>query len=226
LRDTTFTHAAIAIIQDVFDVWTNVKKDLDKRKLLTRSYQVKTVRGGDEIDKVLAINGYDSGAMYFIAAKVPSEAVSTDETLRSKKTLPRPNDIDLVAQVINKFYPLLTEKQKCYLNHLVLIKSFENVSEHLLEQDHHLFHKQTDIDMVEQELYDKGILTRDIYRVLEVFNGNFLVSSPKKRIEFCSDFESAVLALSLEEKTIEYPEGDKITATELPKDYFDSSDQK
>jgi hypothetical protein len=31
LRDTSFTKAAIAILKDVFDVWTDVKKDLDLR---------------------------------------------------------------------------------------------------------------------------------------------------------------------------------------------------
>jgi hypothetical protein len=198
LRNVAFTNAAIAIIKDVFDVWTQAKEVLEKNKLSVKTYHVKTV-GPGEMDKELAFNGYDCGATYFAGANVPSEAVIMDERHISKKSLPRPKDNDLVAQVINKFYPLLNKEEKCYLNHLARTKHDlaydEELPIRLLEHERDLFQKLTDVDHVEEQLCNKGILNRDIFRLVDFFNDTFYISPPRKSISFRDDFSTAIRAL-------------------------------
>lgn len=151
------------------------------------------------MDKELTFNGYDCGATYFADANVPSEAVVIDERHTSKKSLPIPTDNDLVAQVINKFYPLLNKEEKCYLNHLARTKHDlaydEELPIRLLEHERDLFQKLTDVDHVEEVLCNKGIINRDIFRIVEFWNNNFHISHPRKSTIFRDDFSTAIRAL-------------------------------
>lgn len=196
IKNTNFTSGALSIIKDVYNLSVSIKKSL--HKITTKINNVKTV-AADELRKELAFKGYNFGATYFANANVPPEAVVISEKYLSEEHLRRPKDNDLIAQVINKFYPLLDEKQKCYLNYLARIKHCEVYVEELpirlLEYESALFQKYTDVDRVEQELCDKGILTREIFRFVDYWNDYFHISPPRKGIDLRDDFWAAIFAL-------------------------------
>ena len=112
------------------------------------------------------------------------------------------NDEDsAIFEVIMKYYPHVTTKQKYFLTHALYqliacgfsVVTYSSVSSSVLQYRPLTFKKQDEIDEVLQQMCDKNILDTEVRRLYQFKGLSFNVSEPQIFLKLKNDFVNSAM---------------------------------